>query len=171
VGGCTIDGESVRVWREEIVNGEKRAVKIPDETLEEWRIKYGADNWYDWNNQNWGTKWDACDLEFEESPTDEFVTIRFNTAWSFPEPVFDELFEMFPDLTFEGDIEEEGGLFHGYITGCGYELIDGPSPTQQERWESEEEELEIESFNELFNPPVPEKGSSRKIKINKGGVL
>ena len=29
---------------------------------EELKNKYGSDNWYDWCNDNWTSKWDACDV-------------------------------------------------------------------------------------------------------------
>ena len=44
------------------------------------------DRWYDWRNQNWGTKWPACDIEITQDDSD-FLEITFNTAWSPPEPI------------------------------------------------------------------------------------
>jgi hypothetical protein len=43
--------------------------------------KYGADNWYDWSLQNWGTKWNCSDAFINESG------MSFTTAWSPPLPV------------------------------------------------------------------------------------
>jgi hypothetical protein len=70
-------------------------------------------NWYNWNNSNWHTKWDACevDMELEEHS----VTIRFSTAWAPPEPVFVAMSAQFPELTFEVYWEEEQG-FGGELT-------------------------------------------------------
>jgi len=66
-------------------------------------------NWYNWNNANWDTKWDACDAEcdLDEDGTQLFIT--FNTAWSYPEPVFIKMCEQYPKLQFEFAWEEEQG--------------------------------------------------------------
>lgn len=51
--------------------------------------RYGSTTWYPWRIKNWGTKWEASDCDFNK----ETLTIRFNTAWNFPEPIADKLFE------------------------------------------------------------------------------
>ena len=49
--------------------------------------KYGVMDWYDWCNQNWGTKWNACYCRtIEEDPE-----IYFDTAWSPPDGIVDAL--------------------------------------------------------------------------------
>ncbi len=46
--------------------------------------KYGVDNWYDWNVQNWGTKWSpysgSGSVNYDEG--DEYAYLDFDTAWS-----------------------------------------------------------------------------------------
>ena len=56
------------------------------------RQQYGSRNWYDWSIENWGTKWDACDVNTEKR------TVIFNTAWDFALPVIRELAKMVGDL-------------------------------------------------------------------------
>lgn len=46
------------------------------------RAKYGSENWYDWCNRNWGTKWDACHSGMGETP--RMTVYRFDTAWGPP---------------------------------------------------------------------------------------
>ena len=65
-------------------------------------------NWYNWNVDNWGTKWDACDTELEELSAST-AHYRLNTAWSPAEPVFRAMVEQHPKLTFEIFYEEEQG--------------------------------------------------------------
>ena len=48
------------------------------------------DRWYDWRTENWGTKWDINEVEFNEVDSD-FIEFTFNTAWCAPEPIVNEL--------------------------------------------------------------------------------
>jgi hypothetical protein len=77
---------------------------ITEKMSNEYRQKFGADNWYDWSIVNWGTKWNSYDNEYHESlPTnnDIFETrISFQTAWSPPIPVILKLSQMFPENVF-----------------------------------------------------------------------
>lgn len=47
--------------------------------------KHFKRTWFDWNRDNWGTKWNAYDQEPIER-TDDTLTIRFQTAWGPPYP-------------------------------------------------------------------------------------
>lgn len=58
--------------------------------------KYGYANWYDWNCANWGTKWDAYDIEIVSEYYDGDVselTVTFDTAWAPPIEFYNELVE------------------------------------------------------------------------------
>ena len=61
---------------------------------------YGSVNWYDWCCDNWGTKWNACDV-FCEWLSDYELSYTFNTAWSAPYGVFEKIAEDYPDISFE----------------------------------------------------------------------
>lgn len=54
-------------------------------------LKTGYQNWYEFNNEKWGTKWNACETELKESFDKQFVDIEFDTAWCTPEPIFNEI--------------------------------------------------------------------------------
>ena len=60
--------------------------------------EHGAATWYGWRTANWGTKWNN-DPD-EPVANAEAGTITFDTAWSMPEPVVEELSHQFPELTF-----------------------------------------------------------------------
>jgi hypothetical protein len=58
--------------------------------------RYGYDNWYDWSVFNWGTKWDAYEVEWHDKPITTYtstkhqvkwcdVSVAFVTAWQPPE--------------------------------------------------------------------------------------
>lgn len=54
----------------------------------ELMAKYGANNWYDWCNQNWGTKWGDYDTTI--SREDGYIFLTFTTAWSCPVNFYQE---------------------------------------------------------------------------------
>jgi len=55
--------------------------------------KYGYSTWYNWSYENWGTKWNACEVEWISD-----YCVEFETAWSFCFPIVQKLSEMFPDV-------------------------------------------------------------------------
>lgn len=62
----------------------------------------GCTDWYEWNCQHWGTKWNAY-----EGYWDDEETYRFSTAWSAPIPVLEALAEKGIGFSFYA---EEGGM-------------------------------------------------------------
>ena len=38
-----------------------------DEQIAKLVKKYGATDWYDWSIKNWGCKWDAANMDIQES--------------------------------------------------------------------------------------------------------
>ena len=83
----------------------------PDQQ-EELRQKYGSSNWYEWNCDNWGTKWDCSDSHY----TEEDKILQFQTAWACPEKIIAEMKLVFPDLRFDGSYaDEDFGSNVGYI--------------------------------------------------------
>lgn len=47
--------------------------------------------WYTWNVENWGTKWNAYDVEIRDDST-----VKFESAWSHPQLVIEALSLKFP---------------------------------------------------------------------------
>jgi len=87
---------------------------ITQKTSDNLIKKYGTNNWYDWSNENWGTKWGDCDLEIDVEEGD----IRFESAWS---PISNKIMDMFiqdfPTIYYH--FEEEQGW------GAEYDFEDG----------------------------------------------
>lgn len=100
--------------------------------------KYKNTNWYDWNNKKWGTKWNAEDVRVEREGKTAYFS--FDTAWSPPLPVIDELMDIFDDFTFSLEY---------YEPGVGYAGVYG---THEDREFSEEEivNMECERYPEHF---------------------
>ena len=104
---------------------------------------YEVEGWYDWRCENWGTKWEVCDVEIDEEVTlhdderpdgepysrEASFAFRCWTAWGPPTPVWDKLHRM--GISVHADYQDEGGMFEGeYING------------QDRSWEPEFEEEE-----------------------------
>lgn len=86
------------------------------ERLEENKRLYGATDWYDWSVANWGTKWNACHSQVEEVE-DDYLNVRFDTAWSPPLDWFYKIIPMFPELDFDLIFDMEGDDNCGLMTG------------------------------------------------------
>jgi hypothetical protein len=66
-------------------------------------------NWYNWNNDNWGCKWDCSDVYVQtESPS--FFQVTFQSPWSPPEQFMNKLVERFSTLEITLNWEEEQGF-------------------------------------------------------------
>jgi len=76
--------------------------------------KYGHPDWYGWSCDNWGSKWSDCNtiIQVEE---EEKIVFSFETAWSPIEEGIQKVSEIFPDLLFLLDIQEESGEYEGII--------------------------------------------------------
>jgi hypothetical protein len=74
------------------------------------RVGNSKFNWYEWNIENWGTKWDAGDVSVETISDDSTsVSISFQTAWDVATPVFRAMVKQHPELEFSFSSEEEQG--------------------------------------------------------------
>ena len=106
-----------------------------------WR-QFNVEGWYDWRVNNWGTKWDVCEVEIDEeldhetredngrlveADTRSWFEFRCWTAWGPPVPVWDKLHEL--GVKVHATYQDEGGMFEG-------EYIDGDDTT----WTPEDEE-------------------------------
>jgi hypothetical protein len=85
-----------------------------------YSMKFSSDGWYDWNVREWGTKWDACDVDCHTSD-ETSLGYSFNTAWSIPEPVFTAMVQKFPELDFDFESEEEQGWGASFTSSDGDE--------------------------------------------------
>jgi len=94
--------------------------------------------WFDWRCDNWGTKWDVCNVEIMDKgftdlgdPLDDDCEgeFAFNcwTAWAPPIPVWSHLVDL--GIKVDADYQDEGGMFEGrYVNGddeCWEPIEDG----------------------------------------------
>lgn len=74
-----------------------------------------VDDWYSWNIENWGTKWDASIIDYERLD-DNTISIVFDTAWSPPT----KWYEYIEELGWGVDahyLEESMGFVGRYFAG------------------------------------------------------
>ena len=74
---------------------------------------YGADNWYDWAFEQWGTKGNPNESYCEDGGW--ILKYDFDTAWCPPEPICSVLRDMFPSLTITWFFREDGMEMAGYL--------------------------------------------------------
>ena len=69
-------------------------------------------NWYDWEINNWGTKWGNCEIfSFEED------CVKFDSAWSPPIKWIENISNQYPELDFRLSYIEPGMCFCGVFEG------------------------------------------------------
>lgn len=114
-------------------------------------VKYSASTWYDWAIQNWGTKWNACDVNVSDNEN-RSADISFDTAWSYAYPILRKLAKKFKELVFDVWYADED---YGY--NCGHvryengieDVVDG-SKNGEPRYDIAEKVLRY-SYEELVN--------------------
>lgn len=94
-----------------------RIIPMPDELLL-------GNNWYDWRNANWNTKWEArIDYDtFNEWECGE-VKVEFATAWSAPMQIIEKLVKSYSKLSFHYTCWEESYEFWAEYEGTKGELL------------------------------------------------
>lgn len=74
-------------------------------------IKKLATEILDWCTVNWGTKWDAHEMQNDWGDT--FVNLFFLTAWAPPKGIYKTIVKKFPNLKIVWDYDEPGEGIHG----------------------------------------------------------
>jgi hypothetical protein len=89
---------------------------------QENKKKYGYAHWYDYCNDQWGTKWEAQRIECEfDHETDDVLKVQFETAWCPPTGVYEKLIEQGFKVT--AIYHDEGDEYAGkFIDGYHYEF-------------------------------------------------
>ena len=73
------------------------------------------DRWYNWNCENWGTKWNAGNAEVYVCEYGDHVQFKFQTAWAAPVEILLALREQYPDLQFNWFYRIEGWEDCGFL--------------------------------------------------------
>lgn len=74
-----------------------------------WIKKHGTASWYEWNCNNWYTKWNASNVSMKREDDTTLLTF-LATAWGPPYPIFEELAKKYNTvIMLEYDIELGNG--------------------------------------------------------------
>ena len=93
----------------DILSGKKKKVVVGGE----WN--------YEWCCENWGTKWnsyswDQFESRWEDEYDEEYIDLRFETAWGPPTGILEKIHEKFPDLPYiRWFYRDEADMFCGYL--------------------------------------------------------
>jgi len=120
------DEQEKRIANNELTENEKNfgiSRCLTQELIDEYNEKFGACDWYGWQTENWGTKWNACEVfELDEG-------FEFQTAWSTPFEILRKLSKLFPDVEIEVRFSDEDfGYNVGEYTLQGGDEVDTNMP-------------------------------------------
>ena len=96
------DKEKIDVIEQELMkkdNGELFNALVPRPAAEE-------ENWYNWNCENWGCKWDASIIDWARGD-DNTIIVYMNTAWAPPLKFYYALIEKHYEVD---AVYHEGGM-------------------------------------------------------------
>jgi hypothetical protein len=142
-----------------------------DSPLLQWMVPQpkfeGESDWYTWNVNNWGTKWDICDVYFENQAEEDSIEFSFCTAWSPPVDAFYTWAARDGRVQFRLEYWEPGA---GYVGSAEYDgeylytddVDSGSDPVEYKRRASDvwgyEEYEEPEPLTEWYKDGVEAKG-------------
>ena len=96
-------------------SGDPEEQKVLEEKSKANKEKYGYDNWYDFCLGEWGSKWDANEVDGDIYGHTIYLT--FDTAWSPPTAFYEYLTSKGYKVT--GGFVEQGSDYIGYYTSEG----------------------------------------------------
>lgn len=127
----------------------EQAIELGRQYIENLK-NHGCKTWYDWSRNNWGTKWNAYDIEHNVcSPSSGCIS--FDTAWAAPIEVITKIAATFPEIHLDYIFADEdtsyntgrgfsdnGELYMSYPTGGSdeaYELYFQTHEEYRDEWE------------------------------------
>lgn len=139
-----------------------------DSPLLQWMVPRpeAEEDWYSWSIQNWGTKWDICDVYFENQADEDSIEFSFCSAWAPPIEAFQTWAAADGRVQFNLEYWEPGCGFVGSSNFDGEYFDDdcvdsGSDPVEYRRivkevWDYEDEEPE--PLTEWYKQGVEDKG-------------
>jgi len=111
-----------------VEGGRKASMMVGDEKIEQMehttmlfnkilpRPEEEDENWYEWNIENWGTKWEPDIIHFDRED-DTTVYWEMYTAWAPPEGIYNKLVDDWKDEDVHicWFFREDGMQFAGFL--------------------------------------------------------
>lgn len=114
---------------------------------------FSGSNWYEWNIEHFGTKWDVDASSERLSETS--LVFQFESAWSPPLPALYALSEQWPDLTVSAWFSEAGMNFEGEHTVKGGQAVSVQEGQCRDRWcEACDSHYRVDSYDYAGPCPV-----------------
>lgn len=88
----------IETWQQD----DKIDLELGYKIIENRQLYQGCGDWYEWCINNWGTKWQPMNVEIDGQ------ILSFDTAWSPPQPIIEQIGEKFKKLSFEYRYYEPG---------------------------------------------------------------
>ena len=110
-----------------------------------------TDEGYSWCLRNWGTKWGDCETEIIVN--DDYLVLKYETAWSPALEGLEQISRLFPTLTFQTDYLEEGMQFIGAASfqNGSASIYDVPESDWPELEQDENGEDDWQSWQDAVN--------------------
>jgi len=154
-----------------VIDEIKQILKDPEGELLAWMVPQpnfaGEQDWYMWNVNNWGTKWDINDVYIDNAAEPDTIEFSFSTAWAPPVEAFYTWAAQDGRVQFGLDYWEPGCGFVGTTTYDG-EYLDtddvdsGTDPARYREIASDVwgyvENEEPEPLTEWYRDGVKDKG-------------
>ena len=120
-----------------------------DQTKQELVNKYGFCDWYTWCCNNWGTKWNACDVDINKGLLN--LSYSFNTAWGPPNKWFTKLTEKYTNFEIRLEYEESGMDFAGFMDYSDGVLSEESYSLSEHIWENCDQEMVNNTIENVIN--------------------
>jgi len=116
--------------------------------------KYGHADWYSWSCSNWGTKWNAGEVDFDNTGTQ--LSYTFQTAWNPPNAWFSKLIEKYSEFDFNLEFEEPGMDYGGYINYTDQILSEETYSLGTHIWENCDQDMVHNTIVEVIEENIDE---------------